>query len=537
MSFTVTTVTPKFVTSITVTGVDGATTITTNDGTLQMSATILPTDADDSTVTWTTIAGTGNATVNATGLITALANGTVTVRATANDGSGIYGELQITITGQTTPTPITYTITFNANGGIVTPSTNQTKTDGKLESLPIPTTSENYSFSGWFTTTNGGTQITTNYIFTTNSTIYAQWTYIGGNNGDESYITPIKPPQNPSTDPTVDEWITTDLGNGNTVDTPPGQDPVDNGDGSTTLPGGGTITTSDGNEIEAPPGTNVADDGTITFPPDSGGTITIPDADALIPSDEGNPQGCGSTINVPPGTVIDENNTVHFPEGSGGGTITDSYGNSFNVPEDAVIVLDLDTPLGYYISIENPFEDVKENNWFYDAVMFAYSHGLMIGTSSNPMMFSPNVSTTRGMIVTILYRMAGSPDVSSLDNPFEDVEDDMWYTNAIKWAAANGLIYGNGKGLYDPNAPVTRQDLTVILYRYADYKGIILPVTQNYTGFTDNADIADYAKEAVESFFMAGIIGGYPDGSVKPQSEATRAEFAAILMRFLEALS
>jgi len=88
-------------------------------------------------------------------------------------------------------------------------------------------------------------------------------------------------------------------------------------------------------------------------------------------------------------------------------TATDSFGNTFNVPEDAVIILDLDTPLGYYISISNPFTDVKDSDWYFNAVMFAYSHGLMVGTSISPMRFSPNTTTTRGMIVTVLYRMAG----------------------------------------------------------------------------------------------------------------------------------
>ncbi|MCL2163979.1 MAG: S-layer homology domain-containing protein, partial [Oscillospiraceae bacterium] len=132
--------------------------------------------------------------------------------------------------------------------------------------------------------------------------------------------------------------------------------------------------------------------------------------------------------------------------------------------------------------------------------------------------------------------MAGSPDVSGLENPFGDVEGGTWYTDAVKWAAANGIVSGVGGGLYDPNAPITRQDLAVILARYADFMGITLPRAQNYTGFTDDADIANYAKEAIERFFRANIIGGYPDGSVKPQSEATRAEVAAMMMRFLEAM-
>jgi hypothetical protein len=187
-------------------------------------------------------------------------------------------------------------------------------------------------------------------------------------------------------------------------------------------------------------------------------------------------------------------------------------------------------------SISNPFMDVKVGNWFYDAVMYAYANGLMAGTSTNPMRFSPNVPLTRGMIVTILYRHAGSPDVSDLPNPFDDVQGDIWYTNAVKWAAANGIVAGYGGGKYGPNDNITRQDLAAILHRYADFAGIPLPIARDYRSFLDDADIADYAKEAIEAFFRAAVINGYPDGGVHPKGEATRAEVAAMLMRFLEAV-
>ena len=122
-----------------------------------------------------------------------------------------------------------------------------------------------------------------------------------------------------------------------------------------------------------------------------------------------------------------------------------------------------------------------------------------------------------------------------MENLFDDVASGTWYTDAVKWAAANGIVSGIGGGRYDPNAPITRQDLAVILARYADFMGIALPGARSYTVFTDDADIANYAKEAIERFFEANIIDGYPDGSFRPQGETTRAEFAAMLMRSLEA--
>ena len=112
----------------------------------------------------------------------------------------------------------------------------------------------------------------------------------------------------------------------------------------------------------------------------------------------------------------------------------------------------------------------------------------------------------------------------------------MYYADAIKWAAANGIVGGYGGGRYGPEDNITREQLAVILARYADFMGIALPGARSYTGFIDDADIANYAKEAIEWFFKANIIRGYPDGSCKPQGEATRAEVATMLMRFIEAM-
>ena len=178
-----------------------------------------------------------------------------------------------------------------------------------------------------------------------------------------------------------------------------------------------------------------------------------------------------------------------------------------------------------------PFTDVKEDAWYYGDVYSVWEHGLMIGTSEN--LFSPEMNLTRGMLVTILYRHAGSPDITEFANPFDDVAEDKYYTNAVKWAAANGIIFGYGNGLFGPEDSVTRQDLAVILYRYAAINGWTLPVKYDYLEFNDGADIANYAKKAIEQFFKTGIINGYPDGSVKPKNNATRAEVAAMIKRFM----
>ena len=221
-------------------------------------------------------------------------------------------------------------------------------------------------------------------------------------------------------------------------------------------------------------------------------------------------------------------------------------GDTYDIPDDAIIIIDADSPLGYYIKIANPFEDVHEDDWFYDNVMFAYSHGLMIGTSTDPMLFSPYNSTTRGMIVTILYRLAGSPgasgqltggDGSSLTEverpPFTDVAEGMWYTAAIKWAAANGIVLGYGDGRFGPMDYITREQLAAILDRYATFKGLPLAEMRPYASFTDATDCSDYARAAIARLYKALVIEGKPNNRFDPKGKATRAEAAAMLMRFI----
>ena len=158
----------------------------------------------------------------------------------------------------------------------------------------------------------------------------------------------------------------------------------------------------------------------------------------------------------------------------------------------------------------------------------------MIGTAMDQ--FSPQMSLTQGMIVTLLYHVAGNPDVSGLENPFNDVPADTWYTDAVIWAYHNGIILGDGYGNYCPDDNTTRENLATILSRYLIFTGKTLPDLREYPGFLDAADISDYANEAIEQFFMAGIINGYPGNIFNPKNNVTRAEAASLLMNFLEAI-
>lgn len=182
----------------------------------------------------------------------------------------------------------------------------------------------------------------------------------------------------------------------------------------------------------------------------------------------------------------------------------------------------------------NKFKDVSENAWFFDDLNYVYARGLMNGTATDK--FSPSASLTRGMAATVLYYMAGKPDVDDLPNPFHDVPEGKFYTNAVKWAAGNNIVLGYPNGKFGPNDNMSRQDMAVILHRFATFSGMTLPVRTAYPGFADDTRIGGYAKEAVEKFVRAGVINGKPGNRFDPGGTATRADCAAIVHRFLEAV-
>ncbi len=182
--------------------------------------------------------------------------------------------------------------------------------------------------------------------------------------------------------------------------------------------------------------------------------------------------------------------------------------------------------------IINPFKDIYTSDWYYDDVMFVYENGLMNGTAKN--MFSPALYTTRGMIVTILYRLEGEPNTYGLDNPFTDLTQD-WYVDAVKWAAANGIVEGYGNGLYGPEDPITREQMVTILWRYAKYKGVDVSVGEdtNILSYNDAFEVSEYAIPAMQWACGEGIIHG-DQGNLTPNVSAPRCQVAAILHRFCE---
>lgn len=197
-------------------------------------------------------------------------------------------------------------------------------------------------------------------------------------------------------------------------------------------------------------------------------------------------------------------------------------GTSFKMPAHDVTVR-------VYFTNGFPFTDVAPGAWYYDAVSYVYANGLMDGTSATT--FAPDANMTRAMLVTILWRMEGEPVVNYL-LPFTDVDDGAWYAEAVRWAASEGIVTGVSETSFAPNAEITREQLAAILYRYTGE-----PATAaNLAGYADGASVSAYAVDAMSWCVEHGIITGTTATTLEPQGTATRAQAAAMLMRFAENL-
>lgn len=346
-----------------------------------------------------------------------------------------------------TITPTTsYTITFDANEGTVSPATATTGADGKLATLPEPTRSK-YKFVGWFTAKSGGEPVTTSTVFTENTTVYAQWKLksTGGGGGSIVYKT-----------------LTFETNGGSYLD-------------SITRNQGATVSLKEYKPTKS-------DYVFAGWYSDKKLTKKI------------------TTVS------LDQDTTVYAAWQK-------------NTPAESVQT--------------EPFVDVDVNDWFYDDVVYAYNNGLMGGMSAN--IFNPNVPTTRGMIVTILYRMENEPAINGI-MPFNDVKAGSYYEKAILWAVGNNIVSGYGNGMFGPDDVITREQMASILWRYAQYKGYDVSIGEdtNILSYDDALSISAYAMPALQWACGDGIIGGTTANTLSPQGQATRAQTAAILHRFCD---
>ena len=174
---------------------------------------------------------------------------------------------------------------------------------------------------------------------------------------------------------------------------------------------------------------------------------------------------------------------------------------------------------------ERPFEDVGETDWFYEAVYYCFDRGWFKGVSETE--FAPDMNMSRAMFATVLYRLAGSPETSG-ENPFSDVEEGTWYTEAVIWASENGVVYGYEDGRFGINDPVTREQMVTMLWRWLGKPA----GTGDLSAFKDAEDISPWAKEAMAWAVGEGVIHGKGDGILDPGGESKRSEVAQMLMNY-----
>ena len=183
---------------------------------------------------------------------------------------------------------------------------------------------------------------------------------------------------------------------------------------------------------------------------------------------------------------------------------------------------------------ETAFTDVPAGSWYYGAAAYAYNNGLFAGTTDTT--FAPDMTMTRAMLVSVLWRLAGEPAPKGT-NTFDDVPNGTWYTDAVTWAAENGVVAGIGNGRFDPDGSVTREQTAVILFNYAQSKGYDVSARADLSVFPDAGSVSGWAQDALAWANASGLISGAVRGTqtiLNPQGSASRAQVAMILMGYVE---
>ena len=457
------------------------------------------------------------ATLAANDLTVDVANGTTL--ALANDGD------IITVTHGASGFTATMTLevveefTVNFVDGATTVATRQVLNGDAVGTLPTMSNTSTQNFKGWFTAATAGTQIDGTEIVDDNVEFYAQWTAKststpspgGGTRPLPSSAPTPTPVATPTPAPTATPEPTPEPIEIVIVDEN-GEEIAANEDGNIVVPEGGATVELPGAIVE------IEEGATISVNED--GSVTVEDGNATAQTDK------GAEISLPNGSVISGDNTVIV--GEDGATVNFDSGISLGIKGDSVIQIDESAPLGYVVVGATPFNDVKNSDWFSDAVQFAYSHNLFAGTGTNT--FSPVTPMTRGMLVTVLYHLAGDPAIGAAAD-FADVADGAYYADAVAWAVENKVASGVGADMFAPSQNITREQLVTMLYGYA--KKIGLAEAGSAAAFADADSISPWAAEAVAWAKASGVVAGRPGNIFDPKAPATRAEVAAILLSFV----
>ena len=540
-----------------------------------------------------------------------------------------------------------FIITFDANGGGLTDNCLKAQTNkiGQLLSLPSnPTHVNGYYFDGWYTAPIGGVLITSNYVFNSDTTVYAHWVNdsisekpsvpvtgiklstqkINLNRAGDAYqieadVTPINATNkavmwassNPGVASVTQAGLVTAVSNGVTTITATTQDGgyTDNCEVRVELPETPNVPVTDielntqritlsrigtsyqlkadvmpGNATNQlvtwassnPSVATVSNNGLVTAVSEGTATITVTTEDGQkvatctvtvrIESTSGGTGGGGSNGSTTPTsyTITSKDTvggaiTISPKTSSKGQTVTitavpddgftletlsvsDKNGNrieltkksetsyTFKMPASQVTVSATFTEIVVEPEpVVLPFDDISQSAWYYGAVEYVYSNDMMQGTSATT--FSPEVEMGRGMIATVLYRLENKPAHTG-STSFSDVGVNEWYTDAIQWAAENGIMNGYGNNQFGPMDSVTREQLALILYNYTASKGISVTTAGDLSSFRDAQNTSDWAEEAISWAVGVGLLSGKGNGILDPTGTATRAEVAQILMNY-----
>ena len=412
-----------------------------------------------------------------------------------------------------------YTVTFDANGGSVSTTSTTTK-DGKLESLPTPTRG-GYDFLGWYTQKDGGEKVITDTVFTKDTTIYAHWQKQAAQEYSVTFDAnggSVNPSGSSTKDGKLESLPTPTRGGYDFLGWYTQKDGGDKVTTNTVFTKNSTIYAHWQKESSSGGGGGSSYDYyTITASAGTGGSIS-PSGSVSVREDT------DKTFTITPDSGYHISDVL--VDGKSVGAVTSYTFDNVQKRHTIEAIFAKENP-----DTGNPFTDVHPDDWFYDDVMFVFANGLMVGTGDAT--FSPEISTSRAMIAVTLWRMEGEPAAKG-ENPYTDVENGAWYTEAITWADENGIAEGYGNGCFQPETPVTREQLAAFFYRYAAYKGYDITITGSLDHFNDKDNVSEWAKDTMAWAVGYGLIGGKDNNMLDPQGEATRAEFAAMLQRFCQ---
>ncbi len=530
-----------------------------------LTATITPDNATDKSVTWESSAS-GVATVDTSGKVTAVSVGTATITATAADGSGEKATCSVTVNEAATTAP-----------SITTQPSSTTVTEGKTATFSVVATGNGTLTYQWQQSTDSGSTWTnidgaTNAAYTIPAAIldmngYQYRCKVTGTGGEVTSnaatltVTALPEPE-PEPEPTPPPYIPPSKPNWTSVarklaNAQPGDTVTVKMNGETEVPGevwetiagrdvtvildmGGNVSwTVDGNDV--PTATHFAD---MDFGVDRNTTGIDVDVINAITGEVSSVQitlahdgefGFTLTLTAPLGR---ENagswaNLYHYHEDAE----SLSYETSGEIQEDGTASLKMTHASQYAIIIDEqshelPFTDVTSGAWYEGAVRYAYLHDIMEGMSATT--FQPNGTLSRAMAVQIFYNLEGQPDISgeNLGYPYEDVDAQAWYGDAVYWARITGVATGYGDGTFQPGDSITRQEFAQMLYNYAKYKGYDLTAEGDLTAFPDGSEVQEWAVPAMAWANGNALINGHDDGTIDAVGTAIRAQAASILMRF-----